>query len=283
MVLVENEVVRTEKFSNTETKVFDFYDTLKQKKDKNGFVVVSMRYETDNPEYNVNDDLMTILFVKRRLDSLRLKSVLLLWCMPYARMDRKIDGYLFTLDSICFFLNSLQFEKVVVIDPHSEETLRLLDRVHPVYLVVEELTKIKKQIGFDEEKDCIVFPDRGAYERYLLFLYKSKNICVFKKQRNNVSNDIVYHEIETGKINPGASCIVIDDLCSKGDTLLRTVEKLVQLGAGDIYLAVSHCENTALGGELLKSERVKTLFTSDSMMSTEHPKISYYDEEIRLI
>ena len=88
----------------------------------------------------------------------------------------------------------------------------------------------------------------------------------------------------TGKINgldvsgmtdmiAGKHILIVDDICSRGGTFYHSAKKLKELGAKEIYLYVSHCENTILDGELLTSGLVDRVFTTNSIFTKEHEKI----------
>ena len=71
----------------------------------------------------------------------------------------------------------------------------------------------------------------------------------------------------------GKDILIIDDICSRGGTFLHSAKKLKELGANDIYLYVSHCENTILEGELLNGDLIKKVYTTDSIFTKSHEKI----------
>lgn len=75
------------------------------------------------------------------------------------------------------------------------------------------------------------------------------------------------HKIEDSKI------LIIDDICSRGGTFYHSAKKLKELGAKEIYLYVSHCENTILEGELLTSGLIEKVYTTNSIFTKEHEKI----------
>ena len=66
---------------------------------------------------------------------------------------------------------------------------------------------------------------------------------------------------------------IIDDICSRGGTFYHSAKKLKEHGANDIYLYVSHCENTILEGDLLKGDLIKRVYTTDSIFIKSHEKI----------
>ena len=53
-------------------------------------------------------------------------------------------------------------------------------------------------------------------------------------------------------------------------------ETLKELGAKEIYLYVTHCENTILEGELLTSGLIEKVYTTNSIFTKEHEKIEVF-------
>ena len=71
----------------------------------------------------------------------------------------------------------------------------------------------------------------------------------------------------------------MDDICSRGGTFLYSAKALKALGAGDIYLYISHCENTILEGEVLTGEYITGVFTTNSIFTKEHERIEVLEYE----
>lgn len=59
--------------------------------------------------------------------------------------------------------------------------------------------------------------------------------------------------------------LIVDDICSYGGTFIRSAEALAALGAENIYLFVSHCEDSALKGKLCACSHIKQIYTTDSI------------------
>jgi ribose-phosphate pyrophosphokinase len=67
--------------------------------------------------------------------------------------------------------------------------------------------------------------------------------------------------------------LIIDDICSKGGTFYHSAKALKEAGAKDIYLYVSHLEDTVFKGELIESDFIKKIYTSGkSIYSTKKEK-----------
>jgi len=123
--------------------------------------VVTFKYENDS-------DLIHLMFIKAELDKLypKISKTLYIAYMPYSRMDRENDVYIFTLKYISNFINSLNFETITVEEPHSDVCLALLNNCKAVYITKDYLIEVTEFIGFDRKKDYLFFPDAGAQKRY---------------------------------------------------------------------------------------------------------------------
>src|SRR5690606_29538288 len=125
----------------------------------------------------------------------------------------------FSLKYVTEFINSLKFDVVTVLEPHSDVTPALLSKVAEHYVTPELLDIAKKEISFDEESDYIVFPDAGSAKRYGDKIY-AKNVLIGNKVRNFETGEIISLDIigDTfhNHINPKA--IIVDDLSSYGGT-----------------------------------------------------------------
>ena len=77
---------------------------------------------------------------------------------------------------------------------------------------------------------------------------------------------------ETEKVK-GKNVLIIDDICSRGGTFYHSAKLLKDNLVKDVFLYVSHCENTVLEGDLPDSGLIKKIYTTDSIYRKEHPLI----------
>lgn len=265
MIKLNGYEIQTERFPNNETRVKDFEQQI---------FVKGMRENVLEFQYFNDEDLVLLMFVKKRIDEFNVPCTLFIWYMSYSRMDRKIEGDLFNLKYICDFINWLDFAKVIVMEPHSDKTMQMLKNATAVFPVKDWI----KQDKLDKNVQ-IIFPDKGAVARYSDCGYK--NVCVMEKRRNPFTGWIEDLHLKEGTIIPGSKCIIIDDLCATGGTMLRAANILKEKGAGEIVLVVSHCEKKVFDGDLLKDNSpISEIYTSKSIMNIEHPKIQYMDIDV---
>ena len=230
-------------------------------------------------KYENDTELLGLIYLVKHLRAFGVEELYL--HMPYipnARQDRvKTYEDIFTLKYFAEIINSLKFDKVHVLDPHSTVAEALIDRIvveTPKYYVVEVLERIAPWRHHDRSKKSVTmfYPDEGASKRYrdLVNLPYAFGI----KRRDWETGKILGLDVaDYNDAIMGKDILIVDDICSRGGTFLHAAKKLKDLGAKDIYLFVSHCENTILEGELLTSGLIKKVYTSDSIFTKEHELI----------
>lgn len=245
---------------------------------------IRWRYEND-------EECMTLWYIVNHIrahKNINFPINLSLMYIPNARMDRvKKDDEVFTLKYFAQFINSMNFNCVYVFDPHSYVSEALFDRIYKKNLSFDYIWRwFEKKDNIDLENVMLYFPDDGAYKRYKdIFtgdniLYGKKNqdwdtgkilgLTVHDKNGNEVPN----YSIENKTI------LMIDDIISYGGTLAYSADKLHELGAAHIYAYGTHTENSVLDEEKgtlikrLENGIVDRLFTTDSLYTGNHPKIT---------
>ena len=207
--------------------------------------------------------------------------------LPNARQDRvKNPEDVFTLKYFCEIINSLEFDTVFVTDVHSNVGLALLDRVReikPWGQIHNALTKITfmetGDVMHEAREECyknllLFYPDEGAMKRYsgemgmpYIFGVKDRDWKTGQIKRLNLAGDVSMIE--------GKNILIIDDICSKGGTFYHAAKELKEAGAANIYLYVTHCENTIYEGELLKEDSlIKHIFTTNSLLTAPNEKMT---------
>lgn len=207
--------------------------------------------------------------------------------LPNARQDRvKNPEDVFTLKYFCEVINSLEFDTVFVTDVHSNVGLALLDRVReikPWEYIHKALTKITfmetGDVMHEAREECyknllLFYPDEGAMKRYsgemgmpYIFGVKDRDWKTGQIKRLNLAGDVSMIE--------GKNILIIDDICSKGGTFYYAAKELKEAGAANIYLYVTHCENTIYEGELLKEDSlIKHIFTTNSLLTAPNEKMT---------
>lgn len=231
-------------------------------------------------KYECEEESMFLFYLvkhmRKLIDDKSVNFMLYLPYIPNARMDRvKSESEVFTLKYFCEFINMLGFDKVYVMDAHSNVALALIDRVVSLNLELMISTAIN-----DFEPDVIFFPDEGSCKRYSeiisTFTVDGKTsypVAYANKKRDWDTGKILGLEIVNKEAVEGKKVLIIDDICSRGGTFYFSAKALKECGAGDIALYITHCENTILDGDLIKSDYLKKIYTTDSICTIKHPLI----------
>lgn len=249
-----------------------------------GRVTIRWRYEND-------EECMTLWYVVnhiRAYKNINFPINLSLLYIPNARMDRvKKNDEVFTLKYFAQFINSMNFNCVYVLDPHSYVSEALFDRIYKKNLSFDYIWRwFEEKDKIDLENVMVYFPDDGAYKRYK-DIFTENNILYGKKNRdwntgkilgltvhNKDGNEVPNYLLENKTV------LMIDDIISYGGTLAYSADKLHELGASHIYAYGTHTENSVLDeekGTLIKRLNngiVDRLFTTDSLYTGNHPKIT---------
>lgn len=208
-------------------------------------------------------DLELIICATKSLRNLGVKEIHL--HTPYflgSRSDRKFEegsnNYL--KDVICPIINSLNFESVTVLDPHSdvlEACLNNFKKVNNLSLVRFATNNYqyenKKKSGIMSEDFILISPDAGANKKIFNVAeqigYRGDIITCSKSRDENGKLSRVKTPLTTTQIYSGKDIILIDDICDGGATFLNIAKEIVriqdqhnQLRAerGKIYLIVTH-------------------------------------------
>lgn len=255
------------KLNNIEVKPGSFPDgtmLIKQDIPKTDEVKISWLYENDR-------ETIALIYLANHLKSHGCDNMhLYMPYIPNARQDRvKTDEDVFTLKYFAGIINSLGFRTVTVLDPHSSVSEALIDNIvinKPQKLIEDTIIKITDIEG---EAPSMFYPDEGAGKRYsgmiplpYAFGIKKRDWKTGQIQGLDVAGDV-------DSIN-GKNILIVDDICSKGGTFYFSAKKLKELGAKNIYLHVTHCENTIFEGELLTGALIKRVYTTNSILTKEH-------------
>ena len=224
--------------------------------------------------YNNEQEFMALYYITSHAKEAGHHPLLNLPYVPNGRMDRtKQINEVFTLKYFCNLINSLDFKQVNIFDPHSYVTTALLNHVN----VITPDPQIDDLLDIYDNA-TLFFPDEGAMKRY----YHNTDVpyAFGVKVRDWETQKIESLKIAGSKrIIAGHDIIICDDILSRGSTLYAAARQLKDMGAKNIYVWVSHCENTVLqphinGQSLLDIPNLITkVYTTNSIWSANHNKV----------
>jgi ribose-phosphate pyrophosphokinase len=212
-------------------KTFDFY------------IEISSRF-------NSFMDLELIICTAKSLRRLGVKEVSLY--IPYllgSRSDRQFQkgGTSYLVDVVAPIINSLKFNKVNVLDVHSDiaaaciNNLSVVDNVEFVKSCLSSMYDCDSNKG--DNVSVLVSPDAGALKK-IYNLTKSieyKGEIIVANKHRNLNGEITHTTVPFYMEYSGKDFIIIDDICDGGRTFIEIAKKIKEkFPSSKIYLIVTH-------------------------------------------
>lgn len=217
------------------------------------------------------DDFMClaqILDAVRQRCDVRLCYLQLAW-LPYARQDRymgKTDS--FALSVFARFLNTLQFDRVFVLDPHSEAACAAIDNmvVIPQSRCLIAHTELRHALASGEL--MLVAPDAGALKKIhdVALAANAQAMAIMTKSRDISTGALSGFALVSGDVS-GRDVLIADDLCDAGGTFIGAAAVLRDAGARSISLYVTHGVFSK-GVENLLNQGIEKIYTTTSYASS---------------
>jgi ribose-phosphate pyrophosphokinase len=187
---------------------------------------------------------------------------------PYflgGRSDRKFgEGQTNYLKNvICPIINSQKFNKVVVMDPHSDVLEACLDnfvKIGNIDLVEFALDTI------NDRNVTLVSPDAGAFKKIydVATHFGIEKIITATKVRDMKTGNILYTDVPGIDQHNKVKYVIVDDICDGGRTFIEIAKTIHNIRpTAEIYLVVTHGIFSAGYGELNKY--FSGIFTTNSI------------------
>lgn len=212
------------------------------KKFKDGQVAAKI-LETGNLEVRIRgnsyEDLFAIAAVKEAWDAgnamnKTATACLTMYCLIGQRSDRRFDPMeSFDLKVIANFINSLKFDKVDILHPHSPISLALIENASQL----SHFPYVKRTFDMIGNP-VLVSPDAGAYKTTHEIAEKLDADLVPSNKVRVAGVPEISIQGEVG----GRDCLIVDDLADGGRTFKYLAEALKKQGAAKVYLYVTHAQ-----------------------------------------
>jgi ribose-phosphate pyrophosphokinase len=204
--------------------------------------------------------------------------------VPYARQDRVCDkGESFSILVFADLINSMNFSRITIIDPHSAVTEAALrpDRVITQFELLNYNTDLLARMS---KVGYIIAPDAGAGKKLKPFVDLfdgTKPLVCAEKVRDMSTGAILKTEVKHDDFS-GRDVMMVDDICDGGRTFIEIAEVLKKKNVGKICLYVTH-GIFSKGLEPLFASGIDEIFTTDSIVpdGLVHPNLNINDAVIK--
>lgn len=223
-----------------------------------------------NTRLNSSDDVMNLCLAVDALRNMYVNYIeVFIPYIPYARQDRvMVPGEPLSIKVFANIINSLNLNKVIVFDAHSDVSVALFNNCQNIanYEMVKRFLTELNLTDF-----TLVSPDLGAYKKVDKLASKINykgQIATGIKVRDLATGQIIKSDINTDNLN-GKACIVVDDICDGGRTFIELAAALKAKNAGDLYFIASHGIFSHNALERLKEAGYKNVCSSNSISNIE--------------
>ncbi len=215
----------------------------------------------------------------RQVTDVTISHLELPW-LPYARQDRHmVAGDSFALKVFASLLNTLNFSKVFILDPHSDAAAAAINNVVviPQETCLLQSTTLRRAIAQGEL--MLVAPDAGALKKIhnVASASGAHDYAILTKQRDVATGQLTGFALVAGEV-AGKDVLIVDDLCDAGGTFIGSAQVLREAGARRVSLYVTHGVFSK-GVENLLNNGIDALYTTTSLTSPTlaHPQVELID------
>lgn len=194
-------------------------------------------------------------------------AILELYCLIGQRSDRRfVTCESFDLKVIAQFINSMRFDIVRVLHPHSPVSLALINRSE----AIDHFPYVKQ--AYDELGAAIlVSPDAGAYkDTHRIAERLGADLVPSNKVRVNGAPAITVQGNVAGKM-----CLIVDDLADGGRTFSQLATALKAQGATSVHLYVTHGQFNHGFDELRAS--ITHIYCTNSYRNIQHDMVTQFN------
>ncbi|CAM7344134.1 MAG: ribose-phosphate diphosphokinase [Enterobacteriaceae bacterium] len=230
---------------------------------------------------DMNDFMLLAQLVDavRHVTDIAVSHLELAW-LPWARQDRHmVNGDSFALKVFANQLNTLNFNKVLLLDPHSDAAAAVINNS----VVIAQETCLMKSENLRQAistgKLMLVAPDAGALKKIHNVAKASgaRDYAILTKERDVATGNLTGFSLVSGNV-AGKDVLIVDDLCDAGGTFIGSAQVLRDAGARSVSLYVTHGVFSK-GVENLLNNGIDAIYTTTSFASSElrDPRVELID------
>jgi ribose-phosphate pyrophosphokinase len=282
------DLVTEQKFANGEINIKLNHSV----RGKTVYLVCSGSFNNSNPDYSLNDNIMSMILT---IDALKRSSAhtvnLIMPCYPYARSDKKDHRGPISSSAIAMILNTFQVDRIISCDVHSGQIQGFFPKAFDNIYCMNSLIGYMQINGLFKncdinDKFVLCSPDAGGIKRIKAYSEKLKlNYVVMEKQRDYTKMNTVMKSVLIGDKESllGKTVIIVDDMADTMGTMCASANELKEYGAKDCIIVVTH---GYFSGEALNrinsTDFISHVICTNSISQTENMKLCEKIHEVNI-
>lgn len=208
--------------------------------------------------YDSEGEFLQLAQLKALLDLSADNIMLSIDYLPYARQDKYIsNNTTFALAPFAKLLNSLEFNEIIISDPHSLIAIGMIKNSESYYPDTQLINTFE-----NTKSNVVCYPDKGAVNKYTK-IYQFEHIYGEKVRDQSTGSILSYKLMGNPK---DQNVLIVDDICDGGMTFQLLAKDLILAGATEVNLFVTH-GIFSKGLRVLKEAGIKRVFTKDGEIS----------------
>ncbi len=218
-----------------------------------------------------NDNLMELLLCVDALKRSSAKNITaVIPYFGYARQDRKVAPRTsISAKLVSNLITKAGADRIVTVDLHAGQIQGFFDiPVDNLFATPIFARHIKKKLN---SKNLIcVSPDVGGVERTRALARKLDiGIGIIDKRRPSPGKSQVMNVIGNVK---SKTCIIVDDIIDSGGTIVNAAQALINRGAREVHVYITHGVLSGEAVEKIKKSKIKNLVITDTIENSEKVK-----------
>lgn len=183
--------------------------------------------------------------------------------LGYARQDRAfLEGEVVSISLVAKLFESVGLKHIITVDIHSQLAMSYfasIENVSSIPLLADYASKMKLS------HPIAVSPDAGGIGRAKEFAkHLDIDVLFLKKSRHRVTGDVTVDESQDMDIS-NRDAIVIDDIISSGDSLVKAAEVLHKKRVRKVYAMCAHALLVRDAAQKIKSAGVEDIISTNSV------------------
>jgi ribose-phosphate pyrophosphokinase len=184
--------------------------------------------------------------------------------LAYSRQDKVfVDGEIVTINLIGRILASLGVTKLITIDSHSPGSLNYSFEIVDLSAIPSLASYVKKNITLNNP--IVISPDEGGIERAKKFAgLINMDMLSLIKTRDRFTGEVSISLSEQQPLG-NRDALIVDDMISTGNSIIKATEILKKNNIGDIYVVSTHALLLDDAKEKLLKAGIKELISTNSI------------------
>jgi ribose-phosphate pyrophosphokinase len=197
--------------------------------------------------------------------------------LGYARQDRAfLEGEVVSIGLVAKLFEAVGIKHIITVDIHSQLAMSYfasIQNVSSIPLLADYASKMKLRHAI------AVSPDAGGTNRAKEFARRLNiDVIALKKSRDRVTGEVTVDESLDMDISE-RDAIVIDDIISSGDSIIKAAEVLNKKGVGKVYAMCAHALLIGDAARKIKSAGVEDIISTNSVPG-EYSKVDLSPEVV---